>query len=42
MELKHTTQNSISIWEEAVNNTTQSRSLQLLCNMITNLCHKIS
>jgi len=39
--LKHTTQNSISIWEEDVNNTTQSSSLQLLCNMITNLCHKI-
>jgi len=24
--LKHTTQNSLSIWEEAVNNTTQSSS----------------
>jgi len=39
---KHTTQNSIGIWEEAVNNPTQSSSLQLLCTRITKLCHKLS
>jgi len=38
---KHT-KNSISIWEEAVNNKTQSSSLQLLCTIITTFCQKIS
>jgi len=32
---------SISIWEEAVNKPTQPSSLQLLCTIITKLCHKI-
>jgi len=40
--LKHTTQNTSIIWEEAVHNLTQSSSLQLFCIIITKLCHKIS
>jgi hypothetical protein len=39
---KHTTQNSIGISEEAVNNTTQKSSLQLLCTTINKVCYKIS
>lgn len=40
--LKHITQNLRGIWEKDVNNSRQSRLLQLFCATITQVRHKIS
>jgi len=42
MASKHTTQNFINIWEEAVDNNTLPSLLQLPLTTITNICHKIA